>query len=117
MRYYLGSGPWGSLIVTYPGARPLHANTIKHAVANLADMLLHMALLIKKDKSKSNSHPPPFPSLYSMLRQYRANLSCWVRSSTLLYYLRDATQSWGVTSRGECVVDRLPILAAAGVVS
>ena len=33
-----------------------------------------------------NSHPPPFPSLYSMLRQYRANLSCWVRSSTLLYY-------------------------------
>ena len=31
--------------------------------------------------------------------------------------VRDATQSWGVTSRGECVVDRLPILAAAGVVS
>ena len=23
---YLRSGPWGSLIVTYPGARPLHAN-------------------------------------------------------------------------------------------
>jgi hypothetical protein len=52
-------------------------------------MLLHMALLIKKDKSKSNSHPHPLPlreSLYSMLRQYRADLSCWVRSSTLLYY-------------------------------
>ena len=31
--------------------------------------------------------------------------------------VRDATQSWRVTSRGECVVDRLPILAAAGVVS
>ena len=31
--------------------------------------------------------------------------------------VRDATQSWGVTSLGECVVDRLPILAAAGVVS
>ena len=31
--------------------------------------------------------------------------------------VRDATQSWGVTFRGECVVDRLPILAAAGVVT
>ena len=30
---------------------------------------------------------------------------------------RDATQSSGVTSRGECVRDRVPVLAAAGIVA
>ena len=30
---------------------------------------------------------------------------------------RDATQSPGVTSRGECVRDRAPVLAAAGIVA
>ena len=30
---------------------------------------------------------------------------------------RDATQSSGVTSRGECVRNRVPVLAAAGIVA